>query len=401
MLQLEEARKKILEKIQPLGSEIIPLPTSFQRVLAEEIMAPVDLPPFDNSAMDGYAVQSKDLILARADSPISLRLIGKIAAGEFISSPLKIGTCVRIFTGSPLPPGADAVVMQEEISLESAHPEKIFFHENVRPGENIRHRGEDVRKNSVLLQAGCRLTAGRITLLAAAGIKTVRVGCQPLVGLLATGSELLEAGQPLSPGKIYESNRTGLAVLIRQVGAIPKIYPLVPDDFASTKIALEKAFAECDLVLTSGGVSVGEFDFVKIAFEKFGGALSFWKIAMKPGKPFVFGQWREKFLFGLPGNPISALVTFLLLGRAALLALQGASELLLPCSGGFLAEALINNGERPHFMRVKMDRDGQVVSAGIQASHILSALAGANGLVEVPAQTTFPVGKKVAVLQWE
>ncbi|MGI8967267.1 MAG: molybdopterin molybdotransferase MoeA, partial [Limisphaerales bacterium] len=187
MLQLEEARKKILEKIQPLGSEIIPLSTSFQRVLAEEIMALVDLPPFDNSAMDGYAVQSQDLILARADSPIGLQLIGRIAAGEFISSPLKTGTCVRIFTGSPLPPGADAVVMQEEISLDSAHPEKIFFCENVRPEENIRHRGEDVRKNSILLKVGQRMTAGQITLLAAVGIETVRVRRQPIVGLLATG----------------------------------------------------------------------------------------------------------------------------------------------------------------------------------------------------------------------
>ena len=222
-----------------------------------------------------------------------------------------------------------------------------------------------------------------------------------MVGLLATGSELTEPGEPLAPGRIYETNRTALAALIERSGAIPKIFPLVADAPADTSLALTNAFSQCDTVVTSGGVSVGEMDFLKRSFEQIGGQLEFWKVAMKPGRPFVFGRYREKLLFGLPGNPVSAFVTFLLLVRPALRRWQGAATVSLPAHPGVLAEPLANPGERRHFMRVKVDSTGNVHSAGIQASHVLSSLAAANGLVDMPPASSLPAGNTVTVLRWD
>jgi molybdopterin molybdotransferase len=253
----------------------------------------------------------------------------------------------------------------------------------------------------VLAEPGDALTPARISLLAATGLARVPVGRRPAAGLLATGSELREPGQPLAPGQIYESNRLGLASLIRRAGAVPKVFPLVADSLAATRLALEQAFNQCDVVITSGGVSVGELDFIKQAFEQTGGSLEFWKVAIKPGRPFVFGSCRGKLLFGLPGNPVSALVTFLLLVRPALLRWQGAQDVSLPAYPGVLVEPLANPGQRRHFLRVKVDAAGKVRSAGIQASHILSASATANGLVDVPPETTLPAGKTVSVIRWD
>ena len=253
----------------------------------------------------------------------------------------------------------------------------------------------------MLAEAGEVLSPGRIGLLAAAGVGRLRVGRQPVVGLLATGSELTEPGQPLAAGRIYESNRTALAALIQRTGAVPKPFPLVTDVLNETSLALAAALNQCDAVVTTGGVSVGEFDLVKRAFEQIGGELAFWKVAIKPGRPFVFGRLREKLLFGLPGNPVSALVTFLLLVRPALLRWQGATDVSLPSHPGVLVEPLANQGERRHFMRVRVDPTGKTQSAGIQASHVLSSLAAANGLVDVPPHTTLVAGSNVTVLRWD
>jgi molybdopterin molybdotransferase len=222
-----------------------------------------------------------------------------------------------------------------------------------------------------------------------------------VVGLLATGSELTEPGQPLAAGRIYESNRAALAALVARTGAVPKTFPIVADVLDGTRQALAAAFNQCDAVVTSGGVSVGEYDFLKRAFEQIGGELAFWKVAIKPGRPFAFGRLRGKLLFGLPGNPVSALVTFLLLVRPALLRWQGATGVSLPAHPAVLVEPLANQGERRHFMRVKVDSAGKVYSTGIQASHVLSSLAAANGLVDVPAHTTLAAGSAVAVLRWD
>ena len=381
--------------------ETVTIPEAAGRVPAEPALSPVDLPLFDNSAMDGYAVRAADLAGAGAEHPRALRLIGKVAAGEVFTATIDPGSCVRVFTGSPLPRGADAVVMQEDTQPDPTQPDQWWFLDTVRPWENVRLLGEDVKRGAKLVDRGSRLTAAHLALLAAAGVSEIKVTRRPRVPLVATGTELLESGEPLAPGKIYESNRVMLATLIQRAGAIPQILPLVPDSLEATRAALEQALADGDAVVTSGGVSVGEFDFVKAAFEKLGGELAFWTISLKPGKPFVFGRAGNRFLFGLPGNPVSALVTFQLLVRPALAAMQGARELSPPRSTGVLTQSLANPGDRRHFMRVIIDDMGRVRSAGAQASHSLSSLANANGLVDVPPRTTLPQGEAVSVLRWE
>jgi len=333
------------------------------------------------------------------DHPVALRLIGKAAAGEVFSGAIEAGTCLRVFTGSPLPDGADAVIMQEDTRPDPTQPDRLWCVGAVKPWENVRLQGEDLKRGAKLVAVGSRLTAGQVALLAAGGIHEIQVARRPRVSLVATGNELVEPGTTVAPGKIYESNRVMLATLLQRAGAIPNIFPLVPDTLEATRAALEQAVAEGDAVVTSGGVSVGDCDFVKAAFEKLGGQLAFWKIGLKPGKPFVFGQAAEKFLFGLPGNPVSALVTFQLLVRPALAAMQGATDLGLPKSAGVLTESLVNPADRRHFMRVSMDGAGRVHSAGRQASHSLSSLANANGLVDVPPGGNLPAGAPVIVLR--
>jgi molybdopterin molybdotransferase len=394
VLDLETAVARVLAALPAPQTDRIPLAESAGRILAETIVSPLDLPAFDNSAMDGYAVRAAEVRRAKADTPIRLRLRTRIPAGETFSGELLPGECARLFTGAPLPCGADAVVMQEDTRIEG---EEVLICDAVQPGENVRFQGEDIRQGTTLVEAGEELGPGKLCLLAATGVAAVGVGRQPKIGLVATGSELREAGQPLAPGQIYESNRAMLAPLVTQAGGVAKIYPLVSDTLEVTRAALETAFSECDLVITSGGVSVGEMDFVKPAFESLGGELQFWKVAIRPGKPFVFGRRGDKFLFGLPGNPVSAFVTFLLLVRPALRSWQGAREVSLPAQPGVLGEPITNVGDRRHFVRVRVDANGRVYSAGKQASHALVSLAKADGLLAVPPDTTWPVGTSVSV----
>ena len=401
MLQLEEALERILSALPLLPSETVPIQAAAGRILMEDVAAVIDLPAFANSGMDGYAVRVDDVSSASSHSPVDLRLIGQVAAGGVFSGSVSPGTCVRVFTGSPVPAGAEAIVMQEDTQPGTADGGLVQFLDSAQLGENIRLRGTDARCGDRLLRAGKRLTAARLSLLASAGVATVRSTHQPVVGLLSTGSELRTAGESLQPGQIYESNRLGLAALLPAAGASPRVYPLVPDCLPETRAALAQAFEECDAVLTTGGVSVGEMDFVKTAFTELGGELMFWKVAVKPGKPFVFGRWEDKLLFGLPGNPVSALVTFLLLVRPALLHWQGGTEIQLPLHPGVLCDPLVNSGDRRHFMSVKVKCHGQVRLAGTQGSHLLRALAAADGLVDVPPQTTWPAGTTVQVLRWE
>lgn len=376
-------------------TERIPLTESAGRILAETIFSPLDLPTFDNSAMDGYAVRAADACGAKPEAPVRLRLHTRIPAGQTFTGELPPGECARIFTGAPLPRGADAVVMQEDTRLEG---ETVLILDPAQPRENIRWQGEDVRRGATLAESGGEISPGLIGLLSATGVGEIAVGSRPRVGLLATGSELRDAGQPLAPSQIYESNRAMLTPLLTRAGATPKVYPLVPDTLEATRTALETAFRESDIVLTSGGVSVGEMDFVKAAFTALGGELQFWKVAIRPGKPFVFGRLGGKYLFGLPGNPVSAFVTFLLLVRPALRQWQGARNTALPAYPGILGEAVSNASDRRHFMRVRRDAAGKIVSAGQQASHMLASLATAEALLDVPAQTTWAAGQSVTVL---
>ena len=400
MLQLEEALARILEAIPPAALERVPLPLADGRVSAERVRATTDLPRFDNSSMDGYAVRASDVAEAGPETAVVLRLVGRVAAGEHFPGSMRSGECVRLFTGSPLPQGADAVVMQEDTRESRPGALEIQILARVQQGENVRSRGEDVRTGDVLVGLGETLMPGHLGLMAAAGVQELSVGSRPRVAVLATGSELKEPGQPLGPGEIYESNRPAIAALCRLAGALPRVFPIVPDSADATRSALASALETCDMVVSCGGVSVGDLDFVKSAFEGIGGALAFWRIAIKPGKPFVFGRLSNQFLFGLPGNPVSALVTFHLLVRPAIRRWQGAKNVSPHAVGGITTGPLENPGDRRHFFRVQLDAAGQVRATGMQASHVLSSLAAANGLVEVPPRTTVQPGSPVKVILW-
>ena len=403
MMEYEAALEQILEPVPPAQAETVPVTQMHGRFMVEGLDAPRDLPDFDNSAVDGYAVKSADTQGATAGASISLRLRGRVPAGSVFEGTLGSGECVRIFTGSPLPEGADGVIMQEDTFTKAESPDTVWLRDRVKPWENIRFQGEDVKKGSPLLAPGYAAGAGLMGLLCAQGVTEVRVGRRPVVSLLAGGSELVEGGRPLPPGHLYESNRAMLAALIANAGAVPHVLPLVVDDRALLRQALTEAFAQSDAVITTGGVSVGELDFVKDAFADLGGQLDFWRVAIRPGRPFVFGRWGEKLLFGLPGNPVSALVTFLLLVRPALLRWQGAARTEVGLLGQWcrLAEPLENPGDRRHFMRVYVDRIGWARSSGMQVSHGLGALRWANGLVDVPPQTTLAKDQAVRVLRWD
>ena len=398
MLSLEEAIERSLAAAPKLGGETIPLANAEGRFAASDAKAKVSLPAFDNSAMDGYAVRSCDLKGASANSPVGLDCIGVIPAGTFPSDSLNNGTCMKIYTGSPIPNGADAVIMQEDCQTTPDACNTVHCNDSVKPWENIRLEGEDIREGDAVISNGSRITAGTIGLLAASGHDRIEVGRRPRVGLLATGSELTEPPGCLKPGEIYESNRAMLASLAARVNAEPTPYPIVPDSLDNTVAALERAFAENDVVVTSGGVSVGDHDHVKPAIERLGGSVDFWKIAVKPGKPFVLGQVGGKPVFGLPGNPVSALVTYLLLVRPALLKMQGAAEWRLAERPGRLADELANKGDRRHFVRVMIDDRGLVRSAGGQRSHLLGSLAKANGLIDLPPGSCLAKGDPVDVL---
>jgi molybdopterin molybdotransferase len=400
MIELQEAIERILARIPPVQKEPILLNESPRRILASDVMALHDLPPFDNSAMDGYAVRSADTISATSENPKSLRVRAQIPAGSTFNEELAEGECARIFTGSPVPAGADAVVMQEDTQPEVTSPDIVKVLDSVRPFENIRLRGGDVKKGSPVGSAGQKITPGLVSLLAASGIREMNVGRRPRVGLLATGSELRETGS-LLPGQIYESNRIMLQTLTGHLAHKTVIYPIVPDRLDETRKSLSQAFADCDIVITSGGASVGEMDFLKQAFQDIGGNLEFWKVSIRPGKPFVFGQRDGKFLFGLPGNPVSAFVTFLLLVRPALLQWQGAKNIFLQTHPGTLGEPLVNSGARRHYVRVQVDEQGDVFSAGLQSSHALGSLASANGFVDVPPHAKLAIGTTVKVMKWE
>jgi len=392
MIELEEASQRILDVIHPAGREVVALSEIDGRVLAEDLTAPINLPTFDNSAMDGYAVRA-----AEALSGARLQCIGEAPAGAVFEGEVGKGQCVRIFTGSPMPAGANAVVMQEDTHVEG---ETIEITEGVKPLEHVRLRGEDVREGDLIGHAGELLSPGHLALLGSCGLVAVRVHHRPIIGLLATGNELREAGATLEPGEIFESNRQTIARLVQASGAQSRIYPLVPDTLDDTVAALKAAFTECDAVVTSGGVSVGEHDYVKAAFEELGGTLDFWKVRMKPGKPFVCGRLDDRILFGLPGNPVSAFITFLLLVRPAILKMSGATNTKLPTHPALLTAPLVNHGNRRNFMRVFVDTKGRAHPAGMQASHALGSLARANGLVDVPPESTLEEKSTVSVLRW-
>lgn len=400
MQNLNDALRQILDQVPQTSEETVPLSKLKNRVLAEPIFSAVDLPPADNSSVDGYAVRAADLESANPNRPVSLRLQGEVPAGKAPAIAVKPKTCIRVFTGSFLPQGADAVLMQED--AETIDGGKVVrCLSKVQPWENIRFQGGDVKKRTLLLAAGSHLRIRHLGVLAATGCAKAKAARRPQVAVLATGRELQAPGQSLQPGAIYESNRIVLAEMTKSSGGIPKIYPLVKDTLESTQKALQTAAEENDALIVSGGVSVGDYDCVRPAIQKLGGRIHFWRVRIRPGKPFVFGEVGGKPLFGLPGNPVSAVTTFMLFVRPALLKMQGVTNLKPPSQTGKLAQAVSNPDDRPHFMRIRWNEAQEVLTAGLQSSHAIHGLSQADGWLLVNPGQTLKAGQTVSILLWE
>ena len=390
MITEEQALTRVIDKIRPLPFRTVLLIQAGEKFAASDMTARVALPRFDNSAMDGYAVVGANCVKGKPQ-----RLIGEQPAGADRGLRIKPGETVRVFTGAPIPAGADAVVMQEDVRVEGFD---VFVNATVEPGEFIRRRGCDLSEGQKILEAGTRLRAQSLALLASQGIAEVEIGGEVRVAIVSTGDELVAPGGELSAGQIYDSNSVLLQSLVEKCGATVANVRHCPDDAA----AIEHAFRDglqFDVLIVLGGVSVGARDLVKPALNAIGAETDLWRVSVKPGKSFLFGRAKNCALFGLPGNPVSAFVTFLLFVRPAILRLMGAREDQLPLSqtNAVLADELRNNGDRPHYVRGQLHA-GKFTTIGRQESHALYGLSRANALVRVPPDATFPNGETVAII---
>jgi molybdopterin molybdotransferase len=376
LLSLEEALKRILERVTPLGPEAVPLAAAAGRVLAEDARAVVDLPPFPSSAMDGFAVRSED-------TPGRLPVVARIAAGLPAPRPLEAAEAMAIATGGVVPAGADSVIPLEYVV---DHDNEVEVPAAVALGDNVRPRGGDVAEGDVVVPRGVRLRAAQIGALAAAGLESVVAARRPRVAVLATGTELRRPGETLGPGEVYEANGVLLATALASVGADVDTSPAVADDESSHRDALERGLA-ADVLVTSGGVSVGPHDLVRRILGELGVEEVFWGVAVKPGKPLAFGVRGSTLVFGLPGNPVSSLVGAEVFVRPALLALQGATVPGPVFSEGRLAAAVRRNPHRDEFLRaiaVASEKGVLLDPVRGQESHMIARAAAADALVLAP-----------------
>jgi len=378
MHSVEEAAAAVASRIQRLEAERVPLREARGRILAEPITAARSLPGFDNSAMDGYAVRAEEL-------PATLPVHSTIAAGADASEPIPERVVVRIFTGAPMPVGLDTVVIQEDVTVEDTGNVTL----PVAPkGDNVRFAGEDIAAGELAVAAGVRLGPGELGLLAALGATDVPCVRAPRVAVIATGDELVDVASALGPGQIVDSSAHSLAALIRDVGGAPSYIGIAKDD-PVTMAAMIASALDHDVVITTGGVSVGERDHVRAALASAGVQLELYKVAMKPGKPFSFAMNGRVPVFGLPGNPVSTYVAFELFVRPALLALQGAAVTTRPRAPVVLARGYRKQAGRAHYLRATVVRNGEHLIAhphAKQGSAMLSSLVGCNALVELGAE---------------
>lgn len=398
MISVEEALGKVLGFVDVLEEEERSLLDCLGQVLAEDIYAPFDVPPHDNSAMDGYAVQAESIRGASYERPRILRVVGEVAAGHVTGLKVELGTCVRIMTGASLPEGADTVVPFEatdEVDRKRtlASEAEIGIRYSLPEGSNIRRSGEDIAKGELVMRCGRLLHPAEIGMLASLGKGTVLVIRRPVVAILATGDEVLDVNQPLLPGKIYSSNTYSLAAQVLSYGGIPRVLGIAPDDVGQLSRALRRGLS-CDMLVTSGGVSLGDYDVVKqvLAAE---GDISFWTVCMKPGKPLAFGTFRRNGKknvphLGLPGNPASSMITFEVFGRPAILKMMGKRNLTRPSVTAVMESPIKNDDNRRIFARVIVSRrEGKYFArlTGPQGSGVLTSMAKANGLAVIPETT--------------
>jgi molybdopterin molybdotransferase len=386
MLSADQLLDALLERARGVtDTEIVALPDALGRVLALPQTSAITVPPLDNSAMDGYAVRVADVAVAGVRLPVSQRIL----AGS-VGEPLVPGTAARIFTGAPVPPGADAVLMQEYCATEG---DVVVLNAVPRPGENIRRAGEDIAAGADVLAAGTRIGAAEMGLAASVGLAALPVYNKLRVACFFTGDELVTPGNDLQPGQIYNSNRYTLAGALKGLGCDVIDLGIVPDTLEATENALVQAAGVADVVITSGGVSVGEADFVKSAVEKLG-RVEMWKVAMKPGKPLVYGRVAGADFIGLPGNPVSAFVTFALFVRPFLLKRMGVSDVLYRAYTVQADFAWPRAGARREFLRARLQPNGKLALFPNQSSGVLTSCAWADGLVDLD------VGRTIAPGDW-
>ncbi len=393
MVSYDEALKTILDNVAPVGSEQLPLGDAIGMVLAEPVTAPWDLPLWDNSAMDGYAVRAAD---CRGPS-CKLRVTGYLPAGTAAEGiGVAAGCCVKIMTGAPLPQGADAVIPFEE--SEETSGEQVALHGTVTVGQHIRRQGEDIRAGATVLQPGTILRPAELSLLASCGMPMVTVQRRPVAAILSTGDELVEPGTPPGPAQLINSNGISLAAAVREAGSVPRMLGIARDNRPSLLTKLRGGLA-ADCLVTSAGVSAGDRDLVRVVLEELGVKFLFWKVAIKPGKPTAFGIFEGKPVFCLPGNPVASQITFEAFVRPALLKMQGHTALLRPTQRAVLREPL-HGGSRMQVVRIVLEREGgqyYARSAGSQETGILRTSLKANAVAMIPPNRLCKAGDTIAV----
>ncbi len=407
MISVEQALEKVLGYVDVLEEEEHPILDSLGQVLAEDIISSIDVPPLDNSAMDGYAVRAEDTRGARQNSPQCLQVIDTVAAGSISQYEVKPGTAIRIMTGAPVPKGADSVVQFENTNEthREADSSKIGILAEAKAGLNIRKAGEDIARESLVLHKGAIIRPAETGVLASLGRSQVRVIRRPVIAILATGDEVVDVSQPLPPGKIYNSNTYSLAALVLRYGGIPKLLGIALDNEESLSAKLRQG-RDSDMLITIGGVSVGDYDVVKDVLAK-EGEITFWRVRMKPGKPLAFGRIKGTPHLGLPGNPVSAMITFELFGRPAILKMMGKNIPSRPTTQAIIENPVVNNDGRRIFARVIVEkREDQYYArlTGPQGSGVLTSMALANGLVIIPEdKARVEAGEivQVIMLNWD
>ncbi|WP_341706901.1 gephyrin-like molybdotransferase Glp [Halopseudomonas sp.] len=393
LMPVSEALQRLLASAAGHAAQpgrTLALTEALGQVLAEPVRSAMDVPPWDNSAMDGYALASADLPQALAEG---LQVSQRITAGV-APAPLLPGSCARIFTGAPMPAGADMVQMQENVEL--LPDGRVRLLQAAAAGDNVRRRAQDIAVGDVLLAAGTRLRAQDLGVVASVGINQAAVRTPLRVAVVSTGDELVEPGQPLNPGQIYNSNRFTLIGLLQGLGQTVVDAGILPDDLTATRERLQQLAEQADVIITSGGVSVGEADCLGQALRE-AGEVELWKLAIKPGKPFTLGHYAGVPVLGLPGNPAATLVTFLLLVRPYLLARLGAVDVAAPVYRLPAGFAWLRAGGREEYLRAHVD-NGVVMLSGNQSSGVLSTASRASGLLRVPAGRTFEAGEQVEFL---